>query len=241
MTATDLPLWLAGILLHLNLPVRSNHRVTRRGNDTRLPGSSLATTLLWGALVVSGFCLIQNLAVTDSVASLQHLLPGSLASKPILTTDAAAAMSIGLATVIGVRSQFRAGLQPILNYSRFKVVPGQNSPTTNRYIVELENAGLGPAIVTHVGYTLEVANSCEAHADVSSLRNRLAELGLNQDECDVTGIVEGYAIPKDSRIVMAELSRSCADHIVQLTIHMNFRSVFGGRYVQVICCLPPPL
>ena len=125
----------------------------RVGNDTRPPGARVTLVTL-GALFLAAAALLVE-AVVISAGVRLTFLPTRLESRPILEIGPAVALTMGLITLLAVRSQFKYSLQPVLAYARLTTAAEAGyfgGPSPDRHVVILSNSGLGPAIIERVSY-----------------------------------------------------------------------------------------
>jgi hypothetical protein len=205
-------------------------------DDTRFRGTGFVTAVLIVLLVVSAALLVQAILITINYKP--HNWPGWITRHAFLDTDAAIALIVGLVTVLGVIWEFKQGLRPILNHSR-----GETPDSVNGKMiidVEVENSGLGPAIISKAQYELHRRGeqNLQHYSDIGGLREALEKLGYGSNRYVVCGFAPGTSIRKEGTREVAHLPRDIVNGVEEINLVLTFRSVFGGKYTERIECLP---
>lgn len=198
-------------------------------DDTKFKGTQLAAVAIGLLLVVAVVLLLQ--AVLIQIGYKPSNWPTWITRRPFLGTDAAIALIVGLVTVWGVTWQFKAGLRPILNNTR---------DAGEVITVQVENAGLGPAIISNATYKLVVKGEQQPtlFEKINPLRDALKAIDLNPETYIVWGFTPGTSIRKEGTRQVAELPKDIVEKVSQLSVILEFRSVLGGRYTETVDCIP---
>jgi hypothetical protein len=205
-------------------------------DDTRFRGTRLVTAVLLALLVVSAALLVQAILITINYKPQNW--PGWITRHAFLDTDAAIALIVGLITVLSVIWQFKQGLRPILNNSRGESRDGLDG--TVIIDVEVENSGLGPAVISKSQYELlpRGRQKPDRYSDIGRLRAALKDLGYRSDRYVVCGFARGTSIRKEGTREVAHLPRDIVNGVEEINVVLSFRSVWGGSYTERIECLP---
>jgi hypothetical protein len=206
-------------------------------DDTKFRGTRFVTVVLVALLLVSAALLVQ--AILIQIDYKPQNWPHWITRHAVLDTDAAIALIVGLITVLGVIWQFKEGLRPILNNSRDESFDKESR--TKVIDVEVENSGLGPAIISRSRYELlrRGEEKSELYDDIGDLRAALEKLGYAPDRYEVCGFSPRTSIRKEGTREVAHLPRDVVNRVAEINVILSFRSVFGGRYTEKIKCLPP--
>jgi hypothetical protein len=208
----------------------------RQTGDTRRYGGQAGTVLLWLALIVALACVFQAVAIAERVPDITRHFPENLKTVPLMSTDAAIALTVGLAALLGARSQFHAGIRPILNGSR-----DDEAGPPPKVRAELENAGLGPAVLGKVLYSYKLNGTIKEFTEGRKMRECLArDLGVGLVDIEITGLYKGYTMPRGSTQIISRLPGDLGGAVTDPALDIRFRSVIGGRYRQHLDLLPPP-
>lgn len=198
-------------------------------DDTKFKGTKLATGMVVGLLVVASALLFQ--AVLIQIEYKPSNWPTWITRHPFLGTDPAIALIVGLVTVLGVTWQFKAGLRPILNNTR--------DEDASTITVDVENAGLGPAIIKRATYKLLVGSGPPtSFGNVQELRTALRAMDVDPERYIVWGFRTGTSIRKEGTRRVAQLPEDVKKKVKQISVVLEFRSVWGGKYSETIDCLP---
>jgi hypothetical protein len=205
-------------------------------DDTRFRGTRFVTAVLVVLLVISAALLVQ--AILIKIDYKPQNWPGWITRRAFLDTDAAIALIVGLVTVLAVIWQFKQGLRPILNNSRRE--SGDNMNGQAIIDVEVENSGLGPAVISKSQYELlrRGQQKRELYSDIGALREALQRLGYGSNLYVVCGFAPGTSIRKEGTREVAHLPRDIVNGVEEINVVLTFRSVWGGKYTERIECLP---
>jgi hypothetical protein len=223
----------------------------RLGKGAKLPprpdqpgGQFVLRELRLGKWIFIGSFALAFLAILQSLIKAQDqdcfgLLPVLCSLKLFKPSDALAVFT-GLMALFYTRKQIVDAQKPCVVYlgsderrSGCSLDPGDT------FSITIKNAGSGSAIVDKAHYHIGIRGQDFRDLSYDDAVDQLnAVMRASDRQFKLRRIGQGYALAKDSELVVFEVLRSAWGEVQRLDCDLDFRDVGGTLYRKQIFCVP---